>query len=73
MSMEHVIACVAEQILHALLALDDRSNGAAQLTFQANLGRSPLHDVFGDLRRGVAIALAREVNHFVVRVRVIFF
>jgi hypothetical protein len=70
--MEHVVTRVTEQILHALLALDDRTDRSAQLTLQPDLGRIPLHDVLGHLWRRVAVPLTREVNHFVVGIRIDF-
>lgn len=59
MTMEHVIAGVAEEILHALLALDDRANRSAQLTLEAHFGGISLHDVFRRVLRwhGVAVLL----------------
>lgn len=74
MTMEHVVASVTEQILHALFALDDRANRSAQLTLEAHFGGISLHDVFRRIlrRHGVAVLLGREVNYFVIRVRVDF-
>lgn len=72
--MEHVIARIAEEILHALLALDDRTDRSAQLALQADLGWSSLHNVFGVFhRRCVAVLLAREVYDLVVGIGIVSF
>jgi hypothetical protein len=51
MAMEHVVACEAKEILHALLALYDLPDRAAQLALEAHVGRVRLHDVLHALRR----------------------
>lgn len=71
-TMKHVIARVTEEILHALLASDDRPDRAAQLALQADLRRILLHNVF-DIsgRRRVAILLAREVYDLVIGIGIV--
>lgn len=69
--MEHVIASVAEEILHTLLTFDNRTNCSTKLTFQAHFGGTSLHDVLYNFQRcRVAVLFAGEVNHFVIRVGV---
>lgn len=70
--MKHVIARVTEEILHALLAFDDRPDRTAQLALQADLGRIPLHNIFDvSRRRRVAVLLAREVYDLVVGIGIV--
>lgn len=65
--MKHVIARVAEEILHALLASDDRPDRTAELALQTDLGRILLHNIFDiSSRRRVSVLLAREVYDLVV-------
>lgn len=56
MTMEHVIACVTEQIFNALLAFYDRTDRSAQFTFQAHFGGISLHDVFDRFRVAVLLS-----------------
>lgn len=69
-TMKLVIARVAEQILHALLAFDDGADCAAEFTLKTNFRKVSLHDI---VRGGwlysiccMLLTLCREIDDFIV-------
>lgn len=69
MTMEHVITSIAEEIFHALFALNHGPDSSTELALQPNLSGVLLHNIFRDFRgRCVAVSLVGEVNYFVIGV-----